>query len=161
MSTTRSAPLPNHVSLVTLGVVDVAASRVFYERLGFTASGFESDAVVFFDMNGTVLGLFGREGLAEDAGVSAAGSGFRGVSCAMNLSSEAEVDRGLAHAESCGAQIVQPARTVFWGGYSGYFSDPDGHLWEVAYNPFFPLSGEGRLQLPPQASPPPAPKDQK
>lgn len=146
-------PLPRHVSLITLGVADVLASRAFYERLGLVASGFESDEVVFFDMNGTILGLFGREALAEDAGVDAAGSGFRAVSCAMNLDSEAAVDRGLAHAEACGAEIVQPARKVFWGGYSGYFADPDGHLWEVAYNPFVPLTEEGRLQVPPLKDP--------
>ena len=140
--------MPAHVSLVTLGVTDVAAARAFYERLGLVPSGFESEEVVFFDMNGTILGLFGREDLAEDAGVSADGSGFSGVTCAMNVTSETAVDRGLAYAESCGATIVQPARKVFWGGYSGYFADPDGHLWEVAYNPFFPLTDEGRLQVP-------------
>jgi len=141
--------LPAHVSLITLGVADVGRARSFYERLGFVASGFESDDIVFFDMNGTVLALFGREALAEDAGVDASGSGFRGVTCAMNVASEAEVDQGLAQAAKCGAVIIQPARKVFWGGYSGYFTDPDGHLWEVAFNPFCPLSKEGRLQLPP------------
>lgn len=147
-SSADKSPLPAHVSLITLGVADMRAARDFYERLGFVAAGFESEDVTFFDMNGTVLGLFGREPLAEDAGVSADGSGFRAVSCAINVESEAAVDRGLAHAESCGAKIVQPARKVFWGGYSGYFADLDGHLWEVAYNPFFPLSAEGRLQVP-------------
>jgi len=100
-------------------------------------------------MDGTILGLFGREPLAEDANVTPDGDGFRAVSCAINLASEAEVDAALAHAKHCGAKIAQPARTVFWGGYSGYFADPDGHLWEIAYNPFFPLTPEGRLTLPP------------
>ena len=87
--------------------------------------------------------------LAEDAAVDEAGAGFRGVSCAMNVTSEAAVDAALAHAEGCGARLVKPAHRVFWGGYSGYFADPDGHLWEVAYNPGFPLSPDGRLVLPP------------
>lgn len=151
MTAASQNALPPHVSLVTLGVADVAASRAFYERLGFRASGFESPDVAFFDMNGTVLGLFGRDDLAEDAGVPADGSGFRGVSCAINVTSEREVDQALDHAKSCGARIVQPARKVFWGGYSGYFADPDAHLWEIAYNPHFPLSPEGRLQVPPPA----------
>ena len=149
MSAPPASPLPRHLSLVTLGVADVALSRAFYERLGFVASGFESDGVAFFDLNGTVLAVFGRTDLAHDAGVDENGSGFRAVTCALNVAAEAEVDAGLAHAEACGAQIVQPARKVFWGGYSGYFADPDGHLWEVAYNPFFPLTAEGRLAVPP------------
>lgn len=143
--------LPTHISLVTLGVADVAASRAFYERLGFHASGLDNDGVAFFDMNGVVLGLFGRSALAEDAGVDDDGVGFRGVACAFNLATEADVDRALAHAEACGATIVKPARKVFWGGHSGYFADPDGHLWEVAYNPHFPLSPEGHLEVPPPA----------
>lgn len=143
--------LPAHISLVTLGVADVAVSRAFYERLGFQASGLDSADVAFFDMNGVVLGLFGRSSLAEDAGVANDGAGFRGVACAFNVASETTVDEALAHAQACGAEIVQPARTVFWGGYSGYFADPDGHLWEVAYNPHFPLSPDGRLQVPPPA----------
>lgn len=149
-SATATGPglLPRHLSLVTLGVGDLAVSRAFYERLGLVASGFDSDSVCFFDMNGTVLGLFGREALAEDAGVDEAGSGFRGVSCAMNVASEAEVDAALAHAHGCGATLVKPATRVFWGGYSGYFADPDGHLWEVAHNPGFPLPPEGRLVVP-------------
>jgi uncharacterized protein len=151
MGTRSQGRLPAHVSLITLGVRDVAASRAFYERLGFRASGFENADVTFFDMNGTVLGLFGRDDLAEDAGVPVEGGGFRGVSCAINVASEADVDQALAHAETCGAAIVQPARKVFWGGYSGYFADLDAHLWEVAYNPHFPLSPEGRLVVPPPA----------
>ncbi len=135
--------------MVTLGVKNVPAARAFYEKLGFVASGFDSEAVTFFDMNGTVLGLYGHDPLAEDAGVSADGSGFRGVSLAINLETKAKVDEALAFAESCGGRIVQPAREVFWGGYSGYFADPDGHLWEIAYNPITELDADGNLQLPP------------
>lgn len=149
MTQSSGSPLPRHLSLITLGVADVAAARAFYERLGFVASGFESDGIAFFDLNGIVLAVFGRGELAHDAGVAENGSGFRAISCAMNVESEAAVDAGLAHAEACGATVVQPARKVFWGGYSGYFADPDGHLWEVAYNPFFPLTAEGRLAVPP------------
>lgn len=141
--------LPARINLVTLGVADVAASRRFYERLGFVASGFESENVAFFDMNGTILGLYGRGPLAEDAGVSDSGEGFRAVSLAINLESKEAVDQAFAYVETCGGQLVQPAREVFWGGYSGYFADPDGHLWEIAYNPLFKLDENGRMPLPP------------
>jgi len=140
--------LPKRLTLVTLGVADVARARHFYERLGFEPAGVDSDEVVFFQLEGSVLALFGREALAEDAGVPQDGSGFRGVSLALNLASEAEVDEALRHAESCGASIVRPARKVFWGGYAGYFADLDGHLWEVAYNPICPLDENGRMKLP-------------
>ena len=145
--------LPQRLSLVTLGVADVPRARDFYERLGFKASSFESDEVVFFDMGATILGLYGRVPLADDANVPHEGNGFRAVSCAMNLDSEAAVDRALAFAKGCGAIITQPARKVFWGGYSGYFADPDGHLWEVAYNPVFPLDADGRVRIPPPSEP--------
>jgi len=141
--------LPRRINIVTLGVGDVAHSRKFYESLGFVASGFESKDVAFFDMNGTVLGLYGRGPLAEDAGVVDDGNGFRGVSLAINFETKAQVDEGLAFAAQCGGRIVQPAREVFWGGYSGYFADPDGHLWEFAYNPFMVLDDEGHMTLPP------------
>lgn len=141
--------LPKRLSLVTLGVSDVSRARKFYERLGFEPAGVEDDSIAFFQLEGSVLALFGREALAEDAGVSDAGGGFRGVSLAINLGSETEVDEALRHAKSCGASIVKPARRMPWGGYSGYFADLDGHLWEVAHNPVFPLDESGRMQLPP------------
>ena len=94
------------------------------------------------------FGLYGREALAEDATVSAEGSGFRGVSLAHNVRSDAEVDATLAEAVAAGATLVKPGQKVFWGGYSGYFADPDGHPWEVAWNPFFPLDDQGRIELP-------------
>ena len=137
------------INLVTLGVADVAASRAFYQRLGFVASPAGNDDVAFFDANGVVLALFGHEALAEDAHVASSGRpGFRGVSLAWNAADEAEVDSIMAHALACGATPVKAPEKVFWGGYSGYFSDPDGHLWEVASNPFFPLTEEGRIRLP-------------
>lgn len=141
--------LPSRLTMITLGVADVAKARAFYERLGFTTANFENDDVCFFAMGtGSILGLFGRKALADDAAVPEAGSGFRGVSCALNLHTEAEVDAALQLAAQAGAKITKPAQAAPWGGYSGYFSDPDGHLWEVAYNPIFPLDEKGQMQLP-------------
>ncbi|MFZ0106165.1 MAG: VOC family protein, partial [Thiobacillus sp.] len=93
--------------------------------------------VAFFTLDGTWLGLYPREALAEDAGISPEGSGFSGFTLSHNVASEAEVDAVLDQAVTAGARLVKPGQKVFWGGYSGYFSDPDGHLWEVAYNPHF------------------------
>ncbi len=137
------------INLVTLGVADVARSRGFYERLGFHASSASNESVAFFDANGVALGLFGHAALAADAHVEASPpQAFRGLSFAWNAASEAEVDDIIAHAVAAGARLVKPPQKVFWGGYSGYFADPDGHLWEVAHNPFFPLDPEGHIQLP-------------
>ena len=124
-------------------------ARRFYEALGFKASGASQEAVTFFEAGGVVLGLFGRADLAHDACVPDSTPGFSGVSLAHNCRSEAEVDAVLGEAVAAGAKLLKPAQKVFWGGYSGYFADPDGHLWEVAYNPFFPLDADGSLQLPP------------
>jgi hypothetical protein len=137
------------LSLVTLGVADIARSRAFYEALGFRASTDSNDGVTFFDAGGVVLALFGRAALAGDAGVDDAGSGFSGVSLAHNVASDAEVDRTLAHAVASGARLVKAGQRTFWGGYSGYYADPDGHLWEVAHNPFWPLDESGAVKLPP------------
>ena len=137
------------INLVTLGVADIAAARAFYQRLGFVASPAGNDDVAFFDANGIVLGLFGHDALAQDANVAAQPQpAFRGVSLAWNAAGEAEVDAIIAHAVACGASLVKAPHKVFWGGYSGYFADPDGHLWEVAFNPFFPLDAAGRIVLP-------------
>jgi uncharacterized glyoxalase superfamily protein PhnB len=123
--------------MVTLGVHDLAVAIDFYERgLGFPRME-SPPTVAFFTLNGTWLGLYGREALAEDATVPAEGHGFASVALAHNVASEAEVDVTLAQAVAAGATLVKPAQKVFWGGYSGYFSDPDGHLWEVAHNPHF------------------------
>lgn len=141
--------LPPHLSLVTLGVTDLARARSFYEALGFAAAGFENDSVVFFQLSGTALALFGRDALAADANVSAAGSGFRAVTIAINVGSPADVEAALAHAVASGATLVKPAECAAWGGYSGYFADPDGHLWEVAHNPHWPNDANGHMKLPP------------
>lgn len=136
------------LSLVTLGVADVARARAFYETLGFRASSDSNTSVTFFDAGGVVLALFGRAALAEDAHVANITAGLSGVALAHNVRSDAEVDQVLAQAVAAGATLLKPGQKVFWGGYSGYFSDPDGHLWEVAHNPFWPLSEDGRVVLP-------------
>jgi catechol 2,3-dioxygenase-like lactoylglutathione lyase family enzyme len=137
------------LNIVALGVADLARTRRFYcEGLGWRESSAGNESICFIDAGGVVLGLYGREALAEDVGVSAEGSGFAGFTLAHNAASEADVDRVLAEAVEAGATLVKPGQKVFWGGYSGYFSDPDGYLWEVAHNPFFPLDEDGKVQLP-------------
>jgi uncharacterized protein len=125
------------ISMITLGVRDLAAAIAFYEHgLGFPRMESPPE-VAFFTLNGTWLGLYGREALAEDARVSAAGEGFEAVTLAHNVGSGIEVDEVIAQAVAAGATLVKKPQKVLWGGYSGYFKDPDGHLWEVAHNPFF------------------------
>lgn len=125
------------ISMITLGVRDLARAVRFYEEgLGFPRMDSPPE-VAFFTLHGTWLGLYGREALAEDAKVSAEGGGFESMTLAHNVHSEAEVDEVMALATRAGATVVKQPEKVFWGGYSGYFADPDGHLWEVAYNPHF------------------------
>ena len=140
--------MEQRVSLITLGVRDLARARAFYEALGWRASPASQPGIVFFQANGLALALFGRAALAEDAEVEDRPSGFSGVTLAHNVRSEDEVDRVYADAIAAGAQAVKLPRKTHWGGYSGYFADPDWHLWEVAYNPFFPLDAAGDLHLP-------------
>ena len=124
------------ISMITLGVADLAASIEFYERgLGFPKMKSPPE-VAFFTLNGTWLGLYDRDALAGDAKVPADGTGFNSFALAHNVASEAEVDAILAQALSAGATLAKPAQKASWGGYSGYFKDLDGHLWEVAHNPF-------------------------
>jgi catechol 2,3-dioxygenase-like lactoylglutathione lyase family enzyme len=125
------------ISMITLGVRDLAASVKFYaEGLGFPRMESPPE-VAFFTLNGTWLGLFSRDALAEDATVSSEGSGFESFALAHNVSSEWEVDEVVNQAIEAGATLVKKPQKVFWGGYSGYFNDPDGHLWEIAHNPHF------------------------
>lgn len=125
------------ISMITLGVCDMAAAVRFYEQgLGFPRME-SPPSVAFFTLNGTWLGLYGREALAEDAQVPADGQGFAAFTLAHNVTSEAQVDAVVARAVAAGATLVKKPQKVFWGGYSGYFKDPDGHLWEVAFNPHF------------------------
>ena len=123
------------ISLVTLGVADLDRSRSFYSALGWQSTNTE-DSVAFFELDGVVLGLYGWDDLADDAGVASVGSGFRGFSLAHNEPSIADVDRAFAEFVAAGATVVKPPESTEWGGYSGYVADPDGHLWEVAFNPF-------------------------
>ncbi|WP_034796021.1 VOC family protein [Hyphomonas beringensis] len=136
-----------HITLVTLGVADVQASASYYEALGLKRAEASQEAVVFFDMGGVALSLFGRDPLAEDAGVPAGGVGFRAVTLAWNQADEASVDAAIDRAVAAGGTLVKAAEKVFWGGYSGYFADPDGHLWEVVYNPYAPLRDDGSMEL--------------
>jgi hypothetical protein len=136
------------ISLVTLGVADLARARGFYERLGWTASARSTAEIAFFQAGGMVLALYGRAALAEDAGVAATGAGFEGIALAWNGRDRAEVDTVLADAVAAGARLAKPAQEAAWGGYSGYFADPDGHLWEVAWNPGIPLDDTGAVRLP-------------
>ncbi len=126
-----------YISMITLGVRDLAASAKFYEEdLGFPRMESPPD-IAFFTLNGTWLGLYGREALAEDATVSAEGHGFQSFTLSHNVQSEAEVDEIVGHAIDAGATLVKKPQKAPWGGYSGYFKDLDGHLWEIAHNPFF------------------------
>lgn len=143
--------LERRISMITLGVDDLPAATAFYERLGWKRSSASQEGVSFFRLDGIVLGLFGRRALAEDArltGFAAERPAFSGVALAYNVSSEKAVDETIAFAAQCGGTVVKPGEAVFWGGYSGYFADPEGHLWEVAYNPFSPLDANGHMTLP-------------
>lgn len=134
--------MKSKISLVTLGVTDFDKSLRFYrEGLGFKTHNYkEKDNVVLFEMEGTWLSLFPKHKLAVDATVSKEGSGFTGITLAHNVGSKEEVDRVFTLAISAGAKAIKKPQEVFWGGYSGYFADPDGYLWEVAFNPFIDLT---------------------
>jgi catechol 2,3-dioxygenase-like lactoylglutathione lyase family enzyme len=137
------------VSLITLGVADLARARAFYETgLGWKVSPASQGDVVFFQAGALAIALFPRHLLAEDAGVPAEGAGFSGITIAHNVREPADVDRLLAVAEAAGARITKPAQDAFWGGRTVYFADPDGHLWEVAWNPHFTIKEDGALRLP-------------
>ena len=138
-----------HVSLITLAVDDVERAGRFYEQLGWRRSSASVGGEIAFLAGGnTALALYGREALAAEAGVAVRSGDDPGVALAMNLGSRSEVDGFLAAAKAAGARITRPARAMDWGGYSGYFADPDGHLWEVAHNPGFPLQEDGQVELP-------------
>jgi predicted lactoylglutathione lyase len=140
-----------HVSLITLGVADVARSARFYGELGFTRKvRAADDGVAFFEAGGVVLSLFGWDALAKDADIPSAPqrSGYRGIAVAWNCPSERDVDAVIGAAVKAGGACLKPAQKAFWGGYHGYFTDPDGHVWEVAHNPHFAISADGRIALP-------------
>ena len=143
--------LPPNFSIVTLGVADLERSVRFYRDLGWEQRGNTSDGITWFKTSGTWIGLFGYDALAEDVGVEVPPEqpAYRGSTLALNFGSEDEVDRAFEHVRGVdGARVVKPATRAEWGGYSGYFADPDGHLWEIAYAPGFTVDEHGRIEIP-------------
>jgi catechol 2,3-dioxygenase-like lactoylglutathione lyase family enzyme len=151
------APMEQRVSLITLGVADLERSRWFYEQLGWR--GREVERTVFFQAGAMVVVLWGRDDLARDAGITDDAvtigaitgdrrDGFGGIALAHNVRSRAEVDEVLGAAGQAGATVTRPSAETFYGGYAGWFADPDGHLWEVAHNPGFHLGDDGAITLP-------------
>ena len=139
--------MEQRVSLITLGVRDLPRARRFYEALGWTTGAAPADDVAFFQAGGMVLALWGREQLAEDSGVPDAG-GWGGVTLAHNVRSPAEVDAVTEEVRAAGGTIVREPAETSWGGYSSAFVDPEGHPWEVAHNPQWPLAEDGSVELP-------------
>jgi hypothetical protein len=140
--------MEQRVSLITLGVSDLKRSTEFYERLGWRRSKTSAEGITFFQAGGMALALYPRHELAKDATVAPEGQGFSGITLAHNTRNRNGVDSVLKEAQAAGATIVKPAQEAFWGGYSGYFSDPDGFLWEVAWNPHFPIAKDGSIRIP-------------
>ena len=140
--------MDQRISIITLGVADIERSRKFYERLGWDPSSASNEAITFFQAGGLILALYPRSELAKDANLPPDGQGFAGFTVSYNARSRAEVDAVLAKAKKAGAKILKPAQEAFWGGYSGYFADPDGFAWEVAFNPSFPIANDGSIHLP-------------
>src|SRR5688572_26513165 len=138
--------MEQRLSLITLGVTDLARARAFYEALGWSSGAQPEDDVVFFKAGGTIVALWGRDRLAEDTVVSDSG-GWGGITLAHDVRSPAEVDAVLAEADAAGAAVARPGGKTFWGGYSGVFVDPDGHPWEVAHNPHWTLHDDGSISL--------------
>ena len=138
--------MEQRLSLVTLGVADLARARAFYEALGWVTRAAPADDVVFFQTGGMIVGLWSRDRLAEDSGV-ADGGGWGGVTLALNVRSPGEVDAAIADARAAGAHIARDGAETFWGGYSGVFVDPDGHPWEVAHNPHWTIGDDGSTRL--------------
>jgi uncharacterized protein len=140
--------MEQRVSVITLGVTDLKRSAEFYERLGWRRSMAKAEGIVFFQAGGMALALYPRSELAKDANISPEGSGFSGVSLSHNTRTAEEVDLVIEKAAAAGAKVLKPAQKAFWGGYSGYFADRDGFLWEVAWNPYFSIAEDGGIRLP-------------
>lgn len=140
--------MEQRLSVVTLGVHDLARARAFYEALGWSTRAAPDDDVVFFQAGGLVVSLWDREALAADSGVDDTG-GWGGITLAHNVRSPAEVDAVVAEAEAAGASVTRRPGATFWGGYSGAFTDPDGHPWEIAHNPRWTLDDDGAVRLSP------------
>jgi uncharacterized protein len=140
--------IPARTHIITLGVSDLAASKAFYERLGWPLSPASNENIVWFSLEGSKLGLFPTDELAKDATVPAEPKiGFRGFTLAINLPSREEVDAAFRHAIEAGATPTKQPTEADWGGYSGYFADPDGHLWELAHNPYIAFKDDGSVSL--------------
>lgn len=140
--------MEQRVSIVTLGVLDLERSRRFYELLGWRQSKASAPDIIFFQAGGIALALYPRTELAKDAHLPAEGGGFGGMTLAYNTRARDDVDSVMAQAAAAGGKILKPAEQVFWGGYSGYFADPDGFVWEVAWNPSFSIADDGSILLP-------------
>jgi catechol 2,3-dioxygenase-like lactoylglutathione lyase family enzyme len=140
--------MEQRLSVVTLGVTDLARSRAFYEALGWTTGAAPDDDVVFFQSGGMVFALWSRSQLAEDSGV-AEGQGWGGITLAHNVRSQSEVDSAMSEAAAAGATITRRAGETFWGGYAGVFLDPDGYPWEIAHNPHWTIEEDGSVKLAP------------
>lgn len=144
--------VPANYVITTLGVSDLERSVMFYEGLGWERRGDTANGIVWFKSSGSWVGLFGYDELARDAGLDATPAAelpaYRAISLAINLPSENAVDLAFVRAREVGGKIVKPATRTEWGGYSGYFADPDGHLWELCFNPGFPLDEDGRIEIP-------------
>lgn len=139
--------MEQRLSFITLGVKNLKKSRTFYKKLGWKESKNSNENVAFFKANGIIFSLYAYKSLAEDAHVSAKGSGFRCVTLAYNVRKKEDVAKILKEAKTAGAKIKKEAQDVFWGGHSGYFADPDGHLWEVAWNPGAKISKSGSVSF--------------
>ena len=137
---------PQRVTLITLGVDDLDRSAKFYADMGWTPAK-RSESIVFYQLNGLVLGLFGRAALADDQGRPGAELGTGAITLAQNFVTNEEVDAAYALALKAGAAPLKAPEKVFWGGYSGYYADPDGHVWEVAMNPFSPPNEDGSFTI--------------
>ena len=139
--------MEQRISCLTLGVDDIPRATKFYEDMGFSRHPSSNPMISFFQMNGLVFGLFGRKALADEAAKGAQGTGFGNIALAYNTRSKDEVEEVLSAAVEAGGTLEQEAHDTFWGGYAGYFADPDGHRWEVAWNDGWPISEEGYVSL--------------
>ena len=140
--------MEQRLSIVTLGVADLTTSRRFYEGLGWRAAAVGDDQIAFFQLGGMALALYGSEDLAKDTGLPSSSSDSRSITLGYNVRHKEDVDAVLVEAERAGAKILKPAEEKLWGGYSGYFADPDSYPWEVAWNPGFELKEDGSVVLP-------------
>ena len=140
--------MDQRISIVTLGTDDLPRAVAFWEAMGWPRKARAFEAIAMFQAGGLAFALYPFEKLAQDCGMTDRGPGFGGFTLAHNVASKAEVDALLLKAVECGATLQKPAHDAFWGGYSGYFLDPDGHPWEVAWNPFVPLGADGGMVLP-------------